>query len=111
MSKRLPIIVAGAVATLVLFFIATGFGADLQVRIGQDEPIEDMVWSDVVLITVVPGVLAWGLAALLDRGRNGRIIWTLVALIVLVASFGLFAQLDLDTAGIIWQGDCTCCSD
>jgi len=103
-SKRLPVIVAGVVATLVLFFIATGFGADLQVRTGQDAPIEDMVWSDVVLITVVPGVLAWGLAALLDRGRNGRVIWTLVALIVLVVSFGLFAQLDLDTAGIIWQG-------
>lgn len=104
MSKRLPVIVAGVAATLVLFFIAMGFGADLQVRTGQDAPIEDMVWSDVVLITVVPGVLAWGLAALLDRVRNGRTIWTLVALIVLVASFGLFAQLDLDTAGIIWQG-------
>lgn len=67
------------VATLVLFLIATGFGADLQVRTGQDAPIEEMVWSDVVLITAVPGVLAWGLAAVLDRVTNGRIIWTVVA--------------------------------
>lgn len=104
MTTRLPVILAGVVATLVLFFIATGFGADLQVRTGQDAPIEEMVWSDVAFVTVVSGVLAWSLAALLDRVRNGRIIWTVVALVVLVASFGLFAQLDLDTAGIIWQG-------
>lgn len=101
--NRLRVIVAGVIVTLILFFIAVATGAELQVRPGPDADIEEMTWINVVVLTVVAGLLAWGLAAVLDRVKNGRIIWTVISSIVLIASFGLFAQVDLDTAGLVWQ--------
>lgn len=102
--RRLQVVVTGVVVSLILFFIAVALGADLQIRIGSSGPIEEMTWVNVVIFTLVAGLLAWGLAALLDRVRRGRTIFTVVALFVLVVSFAGFTQLDLDTAGTIWQG-------
>lgn len=101
--KRLQVIVTAVIVTLVLFFIAVAAGADLQVRTGPNVDIEEMAWINVVILTVVVGLLAWGLAAILDRVKNGRVIWTAIASIVLIASFGTFAQVDLDTTGLVWQ--------
>ena len=42
--RRLQV-VSGVVVTLILFFIAVGLGADLQVRTGPDEPVEERCGS------------------------------------------------------------------
>ena len=108
--RRLLVVVTGV--TLILFFIAVGFGADFQVRTGPDAPVEEMAWLNVAFLTVVVGLLAWGLAALLDRVKSGRVIWTVVALVVMVVSFGLLGPSSTSTSGESFgRVPCTSCSD
>ena len=90
------------VASLVFFFVARAFGANLAVQTPGGS-IEDMTWINVLLFTVTSGILAIVLAWILDRFPSGRTVWTVVAAVVLVASFGLLGPLELNTSDLIWQ--------
>ena len=91
------------VSSLIFFFVAQAFGANLAVQMGPGGSIEDMTWINVLLMTAVLGGLAILLARFLDRYSWGKTGWTVVAAVVLVASFGSLGLLELSTSDIIWQ--------
>jgi hypothetical protein len=78
--------VLGAVlAVLAVWVVAVPLlGADLLVRTGdQTRPVGV---GSVVAISLVAGLLAWALLALLERRPGGRQRWTAVAVVLLVLS-------------------------
>ena len=103
MTERLRVVGLATVSTVVFFFIAIAFGADLRVQTGPDGPIEEMSWVNVVLVTLVAGFLGLFLAWVLDRFSSGRTIWTVIAIAVYLAMFGLLSQLELTGGDLVWQ--------
>ncbi len=103
MTERLRVIGIATVSTVVFFFIANAFGADLRMRTGIDGPIEEMSWFMVVLVTLVVGFLGLFLALVLDRFSSGRTIWTVIAVAVYFAMFGSLSQLELTGGDLVWQ--------
>ena len=102
-SDRFRVVGMAIVTSLVFFFVARAFGANLLVQMGPGGSIEDMGWINVLLVTVSFGVLALALAWILDRYSWGKTVWTVVAAVMLVASFGVLGPLFLSTADLIWQ--------
>ncbi len=103
MTERLRVVGLATVSTVVFFFIANAFGADLRVQTGPNGPIEEMFWVNVILVTLVAGFLGLLLAWLLDRFSSGRTIWTVVAILVYLAMFGPLSQLELTGSDFVWQ--------
>lgn len=103
MTERLRVIGMATVSTVVFFFIANAFGADLRVRMGVDGPIEEMSWVMVVLVTLVAGFLGLFLALVLDRFSSGRTIWTVIAIAIYLTMFGPLSQLGLMGGDLVWQ--------
>jgi len=101
--ERLRVSGLAIVASVVFFFIAGAFEADLMVTMGPDTDPETMSVLNVLFITFVAAMLAIGLAAVLDRFSTGRTIWTAIASLVFLGSFSLLAQFDLGTGDLIWQ--------
>lgn len=79
MTKRLRVIGMTTVFTVIFFFIANAFGADLRVQTPTGGPTEEMSWIIVLLATLVAGLLGLLLAWVLDRFASGRTIWTVIA--------------------------------
>ena len=103
MSDRLRVVGLAIVASLVFFFVVQALGANLLVQMGPGGSIEDMTWINVLLVTVSFGVLAIALAWILDRFSWGKTAWTVIAAVVLVASFAVLGPLRLNTSDLIWQ--------
>ena len=91
------------VSTLVFFFVANVFGAELRVQRGPDGPIEEMSWVNVVLLTLIASLLALLLASGLDRFTSGRTIWTVLAVAVYLATYGALSRLELTGGDFVWQ--------
>lgn len=85
-SRRMIAIGTAAVAGLAVWSVARlAIGADPAVRTGG--AVQSVGPVAVVLTALVVGLAGWGLAALLDRiTRRGRLIWTVIASVVLVVS-------------------------
>jgi hypothetical protein len=86
--RRVVVVVAAAVFAVVLrWLLAAVAGTDFTVRSGADGPARPVGPGAVVIVALVVGLLAWGLLALLERttGR-GRVIWTWIAVPLLVVS-------------------------
>jgi hypothetical protein len=86
-TGRRALTVGTAVVAAVLVWTVAGpiAGADLTVRSGGGTQHVNLV--DVVLATLVAGLVAWGLRALLDKlTRRPGPVWTVSAAIALVLS-------------------------
>jgi hypothetical protein len=116
-TGRRALAVGTAVVAAVLVWTVAGpiAGADLTVRSGGGTQRVNLV--DVVLATLVAGLVAWGLRALLDKlTRRPGPVWTVSATIALVLSvvgplsathasaMAILALLHLLVAGILIAG-------
>lgn len=91
-SARFPGRVAAVAAAVVSALLVWGIagplaGVDLRVATGGRPPME-ITWVPVMLTGLVVSLAGWGLLALLERfTARARAAWTVVALVVLLASF------------------------
>lgn len=103
MRNRLTVSIIAIVAALGTFFIAQLVDAEPKVMIGMDGDPEAMSWYHVLIFTVVLSVVAWLLAWFLQRFETGRIIFTVIGVIVFMGAFIPFGQLGLEGADLVWQ--------
>lgn len=108
MSRRIFAIVFSIVATVAAFFLAKAAGADLLVpaELGGDMTnTQEMPVAAVVIFTAAMGLLAWGLAVVLERFTSrARLIWLIIALVVVIGSFASMFQLGIGGTDAVWQG-------
>ena len=96
MVGRITVTALAVVAALGTFLLA---GA----RDGGGETM-DMTAANVLLLTIVVGLAAIVVAAVLDRFiGNGRRVWSIVAITILALSFLLVFPLELEGATLVWQ--------
>lgn len=85
---RVMAVAGAALAALAVWAIADPVaGVDLTVRQGPDATPQEVGPAAIVLVSVLAGLAAWGLLAVLERLRSGaRRTWTVLAVVVLVLS-------------------------
>jgi hypothetical protein len=83
---RLFVVLGASLAALAVWFVAdVVVGVDLAVRAGAGTQAVGPV--AVLVASLAAGLVGWGVRALLDRiTSRGRLVWTVVALAVLVGS-------------------------
>jgi hypothetical protein len=107
MISRITVTAYAVVVTLVTYLLAEWVNADLQVP----DPIgsfggatRDMTAFDVLLVTCAVGLFAIGSAAVLDRFiGNGKRVWSIVAVVILVGSIIPLFSMDLGGVTLLWQ--------
>jgi hypothetical protein len=98
-QTRVTAVLGAAAATLTVWAAAGPLaGIDLTVRMGPDQPVQQ-VGPVVALVTATAGLAGWALLALLERltPRRARTAWTVVAAVALLLS--LTGPLAATTAG------------
>lgn len=106
MSRRLLVILAAVIGTVVTFYLASLLGADLVVpeEFGDMSVTMEMPVGVVVGFTFVIGLVAWALATILERATsNARNIWVFLALAALAGSIPGVTQLGQEGADLVWQ--------
>jgi hypothetical protein len=87
--RKRAIAVLGAVVAAVLVW-AVGeliLGYDMIIK-PEGQKSQDLGASAIVTFSLIFSLMGWALLALLERATSrGRLIWTIVALVVLAASF------------------------
>lgn len=88
-QPRLAAVVAVAVANSLLALAAPLIGADLVVAPSGQEaaPVE---WSAFLVFSAGFGLLGWGILALAERllgAKRGRLVWTVVAVLITLVMF------------------------
>jgi len=87
---RAGAVVASIVAAALVWVIAVPlFGADIQVQDNQDPPkVIELGLGPIVFMSAVFALLGWGVLAVLERfTRHARLIWTVLATVLLLVSF------------------------
>jgi hypothetical protein len=86
--RRGGVVLAAVVLALVAWWLSGPVaGSDFDVRTDPNGPVQHVGPASVAIVTLLVGLLAWGLLAVLERGtRRGRGIWTAIAVPVLVIS-------------------------
>jgi hypothetical protein len=78
---------AALVATTLLWTAAQLFDIEMRVDPGNDQPAQVVSLPLVAVVTLAVSLLAWGVRALLERlTRRATAVWTVLAVIVLLAS-------------------------
>ena len=85
---RILTVIAGAVAGLIVWVIARlALGHDLTSTQPGSDGMTTIGPVAVVLTSLILGLIAWGVLALLERFTgNARRIWTIIAVVVLLLS-------------------------
>lgn len=105
MVSRITVTALAVVAALGTFLLAGAVDVAPQVRArdGGGETM-DMTAANVLLLTIVVGLAAIVVAAVLDRFiGNGKRVWSIVAITILALSFLLVFPLELEGATLVWQ--------
>jgi Family of unknown function (DUF6069) len=88
-SRALSVAGATVAAVAVWAIAVAGFGAHLTFRFGNGTP-QTLDVGFVVAASLVGGALGWALLTLLERRTaRARTIWTVAAIVVLLASLSL----------------------
>ncbi|GAA3944869.1 DUF6069 family protein [Actinoplanes auranticolor] len=89
-KTRALTVAAAVVAAVLLWIIAVPIaGTDLLTETAADNPPAEVPLAGVIISPLVIGLVGWGLLALLERFTpKGRLIWTIIAVVVLLVSFG-----------------------
>jgi hypothetical protein len=84
-SRLLPILVA-VVGTVAVWFVAHSvFNVDLKAKTGNT--VAAVTLPSVIVVTLVVGLLAWALLAVLERITGAaRAVWTTIAVLFFVVS-------------------------
>jgi hypothetical protein len=88
-QTRVMAVLGAAAATLTVWAAAGPLaGIDLTVRMGPDQPAQQVGPVAVALMTATVGLAGWALLALLERltPRRARTAWTVVAAVALLLS-------------------------
>ncbi|MFI7544657.1 DUF6069 family protein [Actinoplanes sp. NPDC049599] len=88
-KTRALTVAAAVVAAVVLWIIAVPIaGAELLTETAADKPPAEVPFGGVIISPLLVGLVGWGLLALLERfTTKGRLIWTIIAVVVLLVSF------------------------
>jgi hypothetical protein len=86
-GRRAGTVVLAVLATVVVWTIADPvLGVDLAAK-SSNGTVTAIGLPSVIVVTLLAGLVGWGLLALLERlGRLGRRIWTIAAVVVLLLS-------------------------
>lgn len=86
-KQRIIVVLAATVATVVVWLLAhSAFGVDLKAKTGGTKS-SAVTLPAVIVVTLLIGLLAWGLLALLERkSASAGKTWTIIAGIVFVIS-------------------------
>ena len=104
MVSRITVTGVAVTAALVVFLVAKEIGIDLQIPNIGSQPTTDMGPENVLLVSILVGFGAMGVAGFADRyTADGRLSWSIVALAVLAGSFVPLSQLNLSGMTLIWQ--------
>jgi hypothetical protein len=96
-GRRLVTLLVAVVATSLVWTIAEKV-FDVDVKVKQNGTETAVQLPSVIIVTLLAGLVGWGLLALLERfSARGRRIWTIIAVVVLVVS--LLGPLSGITAG------------
>lgn len=88
-KRRLLVVVGAVVAAAVAYLIINAVVGDLSAPSMNGQEGTDITIGAVIMVSALASLLGWGLLALLERfSGKGRLIWTIVALVVLVLSLG-----------------------
>lgn len=85
-QKRAMAIVAAIVANVIILIVGRVVNGEFPVAtVGGDD--QTIGFAQVIVVTVLVGLVAWGLLALLERRTaRAKAIWTAIAVIVFVLS-------------------------
>lgn len=107
MISRITVAAYALVVTLATYLITVWVDADLQIpaemgTLGGET--RDMTVWNLLLVTAVTGLAAIAVAAALDRFTgNGKRVWTIGAMVVLVGSIIPLFTMDLGGVTLLWQ--------
>jgi hypothetical protein len=87
-GRRALLVVVGAVVALIAWaMLGPVPGHQLTVRLGPDGSTQQVGAVAVAITALLAGLTGWGLLALLERlTRHARVIWSVLALLVLALS-------------------------
>ncbi|MGA8112845.1 MAG: DUF6069 family protein [Actinocatenispora sp.] len=88
MRRFMTVILAMIIAAAIWIVAHPVAGVDLTVKNG--DTTQQVGIASVLLVTGLVGLVAWAGLAILEKisRRGGRVVWTVIALIVLVLSLG-----------------------
>ncbi|MGW4947938.1 DUF6069 family protein [Actinoplanes sp. NPDC004185] len=88
-KTRALTIAAAVIAAVLLWIIAVPIaGTDLLTETAADNPPAEVPLAGVIISVLIIGLVGWGLLTLLERfTAKGRLIWTIIAVVVLLVSF------------------------
>ena len=89
-QRRLAVVVGAVVAAVLVYLVATlAFGQELSAPAMEGQEQMDINIGSVILASAFTSLLGWGLLALLEKfTAKGRMIWTIIAVVVLLLSLG-----------------------
>jgi hypothetical protein len=89
-KRRLAVVVGAVLAAVVAYLIITlAVDQDLQSPATNDQAPPDISLGPVIFVSALASLLGWGLLALLEKfTAKARMIWTIIALVVLLLSLG-----------------------
>ena len=101
--NRALAVLGAVVATALLWLIGEPLlGYDFVVT-PPGQPAVDLGLGPVVFVTLIPSLAAWALLAVLERfTRRARLIWNIIAALVLLASFLPFTQAEMNTGSAVF---------
>ena len=103
-SRALAVAIA-IVAALVVWLIAHPLlGVDFTISMAGSTQTMEIGWGSVLLVSLVTSLAGWGLLAVLERlTPRARIVWTVIASVMLPLSFAgpLFAASDASSGAKI----------
>lgn len=87
-TRALAVLAAAALAVVIWLIAVPLLGADLLVEDRSGKPVEIGI-GPVLLFSLGAGLAGWGLLALLERiTARAKTVWTVIAVVVLLLSFG-----------------------
>jgi uncharacterized protein DUF6069 len=88
-KTRALTVAAAIIAAVLLWIIAVPVGGtDLLTETAAGSPPAEVPFAGVIISPLFLGLVGWGLLALLERfSSKGRMIWTIIAVVVLLVSF------------------------
>jgi len=84
-SRVLPII-AAVVGTVVVWLVAHSV-LDVALKVKSGDTVQDVSIASVIIVTLVVGLLAWALLAVLERvTKAARTVWTTIGVVFFLLS-------------------------
>lgn len=89
MKKRILVVVTAAAAPVLIWAVAKAFDTNMTVDMRNGQPATAIGLAIVAAFAAQAALLGWAALALLERflPRHARVVWTVLAVAVLLVSF------------------------